>query len=183
MLLVGLGTILLCATPGLTADQWQRNGEPAAPDKALASSGGFAVQQIATLDSDGLIERWSQPTDGVFIESSSIVVRNQPIFTYIVFTGCKPDKAGACNVTAVFKMFDPKRKPWGSQPDTPIWVGLPAPAHGILQLSANALGMVVEDKDALGEYRVTADVTDHVAGITLHTAKVLTAVAAKQAGQ
>jgi len=149
----------------------------------MTSSGDFAIKQIATLDNDGLNERWNQPTAGVLIDASSTVVRNKPIFTYIVFTGCKPDKSGACNVTAVFKMFDPNGKSWGSQLDTPIWVGLPAPAHGILQLSTGGLGMVVEDKDPLGAYRVTVDVTDHIAGITLHTEQMLTAVASNQAKQ
>ena len=181
--LAGFSAMLLLAASGQAQDVWLSNGKDAPPDAALASSGHFGIQQIMTLDSDGLIERWNQPGAGVMIDSSSTVARNQPIFSYIIFTGCKADDAGKCNVTAIFKTFDPKGKPWGDQTEAPVWVGLPPPADRILQLSASGLGVVVEDKDRLGEYRVTADVTDHVAGIMLHVEKRFTAVAAKTSGK
>jgi hypothetical protein len=161
-------------------DQWLKDGKPAPQDPAMASSPqGFAVRQVATLEGEAFVRRWNEPTPGVTVDTSSRVGRNQPIFTFIVFTGCKADAAGKCNVSADFKMTDPNGKPWGEQKGMPVWVGIAAPAHGILQLSTAYLGLVVENKDPLGAYRVAADVIDHVANISLHTEQTIVASADK----
>jgi hypothetical protein len=177
--LIALGMALICGSAGQAQSYWRVNGKPVGADPKFASSGEFAIQQIATLDGEGLSQRWNQPSAGVVLASASTMLRNQPIFTFIVFTGCKPDQSGSCNVTAQSHMFDPSGKPWGSSLDAPVWVGLPPPAKDILQLSSQYLGMVVEDKDPLGPYRVETVVTDNVAHITLHTQQILTAVATK----
>jgi hypothetical protein len=97
--------------------------------------------------------------------------------TFITFKGCRADAAGNCNVTADFNTVDPLGKSYGKTRTSEVWVGHPRPPDGFLQLSASAYGLVFEDKDPLGPYRVRAAITDHVAGITLHTEQVLTAVA------
>ena len=177
-LIMGLSLVfgLLGVQPAQAQDQWLLNGKPAGSDPSVASSQGFAAKQIATLDAEEFNNRWNRPTPGVEVDSASKVRRNQPIFVFLVFTGCKANATGSCDVTADFKMIDPLGRPWGEQKNSPVWVGQAAPQYGVLQLSTSSLGMVVENKDPLGAYRVIADVTDHVAGITLHTEQVLTAV-------
>lgn len=169
---VCLGTI---PTAVPAQDAWQENGQPSSGDPSRASYKGFAVFQIATLDGEGFAARWNRPTPGVEVAATSKVARNQPVFTFILFTGCASDQAGKCNVTADFRMFDPAGKSFGEQIGSPVWVGLPPPPKYVLQLSTQYLGMVVENKDRLGSYRIVVTVTDHISGITLTTEQTIVA--------
>lgn len=174
---LALGLMLLCGPQASAQDRLFENGRSIKGDRASASSNGFSVQQVATLDGEGFSERWNKPTVGVELAPASQMLRNQPIFTFVVFTGCAPDRTGNCNVTVSYKMFDPEGKPFGEQLNSPVWVGLPPPGRHIIQLSSVYLGMVVEDKDPLGTYRISASITDHVSGVTLNTEQSVTAVA------
>ncbi len=170
-------TVCIGTTPvgAFGQDGWRDGGKPISGDPSMASSKGFAVFQIATLDGEGFAARWNKPTAGVEVAKASNVARNQPVFSFIVFTGCTPDQSGTCNVTADFRMFDPTGKSFGEQLGSPVWVGMPPPAKDALQLSSQALGMIVENKDSLGAYRIVATVTDHVSGISLTTEQTIIA--------
>jgi hypothetical protein len=74
-------------------------------------------------------------------------------------------------------MFDPSGKPFGEQLNRPVWVGLPPPESHTIELSTVYLGMVVEDKDPLGTYRILTSITDHVSGVVLNTEMSITAAA------
>jgi len=176
--LLALAAAVCIGSPAVQAsgqDGWRDSGKPISGDPSMASSKGFAVFQIATLDGEGFAARWNKQTAGVEIAKTAKVARNQPVFTFIIFTGCSPDQSGTCNVTADFKMFDPAGKSFGEQLGSPVWVGLPPPARNALQLSSQYLGMVVENKDGLGAYRIVATVTDHVSGISLTTEQTIIA--------
>lgn len=176
--MLALAAVVCIGTTPVVAsgqDGWRDGGKPISSDPSMASSKGFAVFQIATLDGEGFAAQWNKPTAGVEIAKTSKVARNQPVFTFIVFTGCTPDQSGTCNVTADFRMFDPAGKSFGEQLGSPVWVGMPPPAKYALQLSSQALGMVVENKDSLGAYRIVATVTDHVSGIRLTTEQTIIA--------
>ena len=146
---------------------------PAAANRARA--GDFMAIQVATTDPDRLMADWQKPGAGIRLVTATTMMRNQPIVTFIVFGGCKPDAAGACNVTADFETIGPAGKTYDETRMAEVWVGHPAPPSQVLQLSVGALGLRIEDKDALGPYRVRATITDHVAGAVLHTEQVLTA--------
>jgi hypothetical protein len=172
-------TVAVCLGTGANVasaqEAWQKNGKPVGGDLSKASAKGFAVFQVATLDGEGFAARWNRPTAGVEVAETSKVARNQPVFTFIIFTGCTPDQRGQCNVTADFRMFDPAGRSFGEQIGAPVWVGLPPPAKNVLQLSSQYLGMVVENKDSLGSYRIVATVTDHVTGTSLTTEQTIVA--------
>jgi hypothetical protein len=162
----------LVAGPGGLAEA--REAWSKAPN--AASSGDFAILQIATTDPEGLITDWSQVTPGVSLKTSTQARRNQRIETFIVFKGCRADAAGNCNVTVDYAVFDPAGKPY-AQLRGDVWVGYPPAPDLQLQLSASSLALMIEDQDPLGPYRVQAKVVDHVAGVTLGAEQTLTAVA------
>ena len=162
-------------TAASAQDAWQRDRKAISGNPSMASSKEFAVYQTATLDCEGFAARWNRPTAGVEVVETSKVARNQPVFTFIIFTGCSPDQYGKCNVTADFRMFDPAGRSFGERIASPVWVGLPPPAKHSLPLSSEYLGMVVEDKDSLGSYRIIATVTDHVSGTSLTTEQTIVA--------
>ena len=164
------------AAPSAGQNSWSRDAIPAGGQPNMARSGDFAVWQIATVQPDQLMADWLKPTPGVAIPMATMTPRNRPIVTFIVFTGCRADAAGNCNVTVDFDTTDPAGKPY-DHTNAEVWVGHPPPVGKNLQLSSGGLGLAFEAKDPLGAYQVRATVTDHVSGLSLHTEQVLTAVA------
>jgi hypothetical protein len=142
-----------------------------------AAAGDFTAVQISTTDPEGLMRQWAVPTPRVNLTAARQMRRNQPIFTFIIFKGCRRDAAGACNVVARFEVFDPTGKPYNPPQDAEVWVAKPAPPVGVYQLSVGALGIGIEDGEPLGRYTVRATVTDKVSGVSLRTEQALTAVA------
>ena len=141
----------------------------------VARAGDFSVMQIATTEPDRLMANWEKPSAGVNVVSASTVHPNQPVVTFIVFTGCQADASGACNVTADFDTFTPSGKLYNETRGAKVWVGHPAPPARAVQLSEGALGLRIENKDALGTYTIRATVTDHVSGATLKTSQAILA--------
>jgi hypothetical protein len=176
-----LAAIMAVVSVGLAAearaqdDTWQRDSSTGKTRPNAAVSGNFAVLQIATTDPGKLMADWLQPTPGVSVTTSTSTPRNKPIVTFIVFKGCSGDASGNCNVTVDYETLEPSGKSYNQTKAAEVWVGHP-PAPGLaLQLSVSGYGIVFEDKDPLGPYIVRAAITDHVAGVTLHTEQQLTA--------
>lgn len=163
----------VAAVPAIAQDQWLRD-ERAYSGKDAAIAGQFATLQVQTTEPDQFMADWERPTAGVRLVSQDKVKRSRPIVTFVVFRGCKPNAAGACNVTADFTTTAPDGKVYDVSKNVEIWVGLPPPPGRAIQLSRGGLGLAFEPKDPAGEYRIVARTTDHVAGITLQTEKTLT---------
>ena len=141
-----------------------------------ASSGDLLVMQIATTEPGKLMDSWGKDAEGVRVESANVMKRNQPIATFILFSGCRPDAEGLCNVTADFETLTPAGAVYDRQSGVKVWVGRPAPPAKSIGLSEGGLGLRIEDKDPLGAYVVRATVIDHVSGVRLQTTQTLTAV-------
>jgi len=154
------------------SNTWLQNGIAMKGALNTASAGGFGVMQIATTDPEHFMADWNKPGDFVKVDLATATVRHRPIVTFLLFTGCRPDAAGNCDVTADYEMTDPTGKRYDLSRNSKVWV-LPPPLGRALQLSADGYGSSFEDKDALGSYRVRATITDHVAGLTLHTEQTL----------
>ena len=138
-----------------------------------AASGSFAVAQLATADADQFMAEWRKPAPTVRLHGTSEIRRNRPITTFIAFRGCRADKAGKCNVTATFDLRGPSGK-IDRLPVMDVWTSRPLSPRGIIQISRGGLGMTFNATDPLGTYTLKAAVTDHVAGITLHTQRDIT---------
>lgn len=163
--------LLLSAT--VAHAQWYEAGVTRQALKASPEHDGFGAMQIATTEPDQLEHEWAQPTPGVHLPAQDEAARNQRIFTYITFGGCRAGPDGNCDVTARFDILDPQGKPYGPPQEALLWNHLPMPP-GNLQLGQAAVGLQVEPGKPLGKYRVIAHTTDHVANITLTTEQTLT---------
>ena len=144
---------------------------PAHPN--TASSGPFSVAQHATADAAQFMAEWRKPTPSVHLHGTTQIRRNRPIDTFITFRGCRADKTGRCNVTATFDLRGPSGK-IDSFPALDVWANQPQPAPGIIHVSRQSLGVTFNTNDTVGTYTVRAAVTDHVAGVTLHTQQDIT---------
>lgn len=158
-------------------DGWQSNGEAVMGQPNFAASDSFGIMQIATNDPDQLMTEWKKPTPGVSVKGSTQIPRHRQITTFLIFKGCHADASGNCNVTADFDVYDPIGKPCAQSRLNEVWVNQPAAPGSNLQLSSTGFGLSFNDDDLLGAYRVLATVTDHNAGVTLHTEQVLTVLA------
>jgi hypothetical protein len=138
-----------------------------------ATAGSFAVVQVATDDTARFMAELAKPTPGVNLQVTTRVRRNRPIDTFIAFRGCRADRAGKCNVTARYDLRAPSGK-ISSFPGLDVWANQPQPAPGIIMVSRQSFGMTFNTDDAVGTYTVAAAVTDHVAGVTLHTQQDIT---------
>jgi hypothetical protein len=167
--LIGLGLGAVLSVGVLTA------AKAAAPLTNVARVGDFSVMQIATTEPDRLMSDWLKPSAGVNVGTASAVHRNQPVVTFIVFSGCQADASGACNVTADFDTFTPSGEVYDQTRGAKVWVGHRAPPARAVQLSEGGLGLRIENKDALGIYTIRATVTDHVSGATLKTSQTILA--------
>jgi hypothetical protein len=154
------------------AQSWLVDGRPAPPSPDLGRSGDLAVHQIASTDPEGVETAWAKPTPGVDLPTAVKTVRNKPIVTFLIFTGCHATADGNCNVTADFKITDAKGDGNGDQANVPVW-SKPPPGPGILYLSEAAIGLLVHKGEPLGDYVVRVTTTDHVAGTTVRTQQTI----------
>jgi len=170
-----LAALVALASPAFGEDPLRQVQIGASGEPNTAASGDLAVMQFATTDPDRLQADWQKPTAGAYTQSDSSMKRNQPIFTFLVFTGCSPDPKGNCNLTVDFETLGPDGSRYDLTKGAKLWVGYPPPPGRNLQLSMSGYGLRVEDKDPLGVYRIRATVTDQVSGKVLHTEESLTA--------
>lgn len=139
----------------------------------VASAGAFSAVQFANPDPQAVLQAWTNPEPaGVQLKSDDRGRRDQPIYTFVLFRGCRTDAAGNCTLTADFEVEDPSGKPYVQQRRVRTWVNKP-PADGYT-LATGYMGLVVEHKDAPGPYRVRMTLTDQVSGVSLHTEQTLT---------
>lgn len=152
-----------------TDDVWYEGGEPAAPSAHMKSQDGFGVQHLLTHEPDQLFADWAKPTEGVPVATTNTAVRGQVVSSVLLFSGCKADARGYCDVAADIEIIDPMGAVYGKFDGMEVWIGKPPPAKGVIQLSRSDIRMVVEPGEPLGEYRISAITTDNVAGISLET--------------
>lgn len=168
ILLAVAGAVLsiLSASPAFAGQTtWMDNGKPASEDRTRASKGAFGAMLVLTDDWSGFIKRWEQISPGFEVPAVNSIQKGQPLMSAVIFTGCKPDRAGNCLVTGDFTVLDPNGKTYADQRGAKIW-SLPPPDPQ-LQLSVESLGLSLDPPDPLGTYVLTARVTDRIANKTL----------------
>ncbi len=148
-----------------------------ASDKSAAMAGDLYVRQLATDSVDRLFKEWAQPTPP-HLTTTTQTERNKPIFTFIIFGGCRRDAQGHCDVVANFEIIDPDGGSYGKQGDAPLLQGTAPEEAKMLILSQSSLGLVIEKGEKLGVYLVKVEVTDRNAKVVARTEQALTVVEA-----
>jgi hypothetical protein len=140
---------------------------------------GFSVLQVAVPDSAKFIAGWKLGAGGD--SATTRTVANQPLFTFLIFRGCKADAKGNCDVVADYVIHRPDGTTNEENKNFVVWNKAAPTDPKKPYLSDGALGYGVDDEGPFGDYRVIATVTDRVAGITLTTEQTLTIAPAKDA--
>lgn len=128
-----------------------------------AVAGSLGVMQLLVDDIEKAFEAWDQPTAGVSLDTTSHTVLNDPIFSIVIFSGCASDDKGNCNLSADIKVLAPSGVIYSESEETNIWVNLPAPDEGVLQMGIDTLGLAIERGEELGEYVIESTVRDNIA--------------------
>jgi len=119
------------------------------------------IHLVVTAQRQELLRAWQQPSGRPFhVESVGLAERGQPLSAVVLFQGCQPDAAGACNVDMDIVAYDPAGKVYGESKGIELWRRKPAPPPGYSQLGVSYMGIVIEPQDAAGVYRVTVTATD-----------------------
>ena len=146
--------------------------KPAPPPPNVAQKDGFGVMQVAATDAQKFIGAWKL---GLGAKSQTTrTVADQPLFTMLIFQGCKPDPLGKCDIVADFTITRPDGTVNEDNKGVVIW-NKQAPADPRKPtMGEGALGYGVDAEGPFGDYKVVATVTDRVAGVTVTTEQTLT---------
>ena len=195
MILVKLAAIaaLIVAIPAAAAPQAATKsaakpapGKPATKAKAkpkartklpppalnIAEKDGFGVMQVAAPDAAAFIAAW-KIGDGAKNESTRTVA-DKPLFTLLIFRGCKADADGKCNIVADFAINRPDGTVNEDNKGVVVWDKAAPTDPKKPMIGDGALGYGVDSEGPFGDYRVVATVTDKVAGTTVTTEQTLT---------
>lgn len=140
---------------------------------------GFGVLQTAAPDSAKFIAGWKVGAGGE--SATTKTVANQPLFTFLIFRGCKADAKGNCDVVADFVITRPDGTINEENKGLVVWNKTAPTDAKRPYLGDGVLGYGVDDEGPFGDYRVVATTTDRVAGITLTTEQTLTIAPGKAA--
>jgi hypothetical protein len=133
---------------------------------------GFSVLQVAVPDAAAFIAEWKLGGGGK--SATTRTVANKPLFTFLIFRGCKANADGKCDVVADFAITRPDGTVNDENKGVVVW-NKAAPADPKKPyVGDGALGYGVDDEGPFGDYRVVATVTDRVAAVTLTTELTLT---------
>jgi len=144
----------------------------APPALNIAEKDGFSVMQVAARDAATFTAAWKIGNGQK--EASTHTVADRPLFTFLIFRGCKADADGKCDVAADFVITRPDGTTNEDNKGVVIW-NKAAPADPKKPtLGDGALGYGVDSDGPFGDYLVVATVTDKVAGTSVTTQQTLT---------
>jgi hypothetical protein len=151
----------------------------AIPPLSHDEKAGFSVLQVAVPDSAAFIAEWKLGGGGK--SATTRTVANKPLFTFLIFRGCKANAEEKCDIVADFVITRPDGTINDENKGVVVW-NKAAPADPKKPyLGDGALGYGVDDEGPFGDYRVVATVTDRVAAVTLTTELTLTIAPGKPA--
>ena len=168
------------AFPPLASAGWiDRSGDSLADTAFRKSDAGFSAWLVFVPDDRKFYEAWNVPSESVEIQEIESVNINSPISAFVVFSGCKPDASGNCNVLMRYRVLAPDGSVYSDSPSMEVWKDKPAPQTRTLELSVEYLKVVVEPDEQMGRYSVQAQVKDVNSGRVLQLERVFTAVDSK----
>jgi hypothetical protein len=159
-----LSVVALLAFTSAHAQWIDKQGNRLADTDDRKAIGRFGAEIVFTTDAEVLEERWRTPSETVNIDSVDNVRINEPIYAFVVFSGCKPRVAGTCNVSMSFRVLRPDGKVYADTPSMEVWQDKQAPPGRALALSVQYLRVRIEPHEQLGRYTVEVQVRDENSG-------------------
>jgi len=154
------------------------NGKPV-PDTAWAKSDkDFSAQLVFSDTPNDTFKKGGKPEPAALLSGTTKAMRGTPIVAVVYFAGCAPNAKGNCEATVRYTAQGPDGKPWSDPIEGELWLNKQPPGKEQMQLSVKNMGIVIEPVDALGVYKVRAEIEDNVAKKKMVLEKEFTAVEA-----
>lgn len=130
------------------------------------STKGFEISVVVTDQGNAIFDTWDNPSGKRFdVSAIKLAPRGKFLSALLMFKGCAPDTSGNCNADVDIIAYDPKGNVYGKMLGVELWQQKPVPDAGFTQLSRSYMGIVIEPKDPIGTYRVTAVARDRIGGV------------------
>jgi len=163
--------------------QWRdRQGHPLEDTASMKSNGDFGAQLIVIGDEEAFFRRWLTPSAEVRLDTVSEVERGGSVIVPVIFSGCRADASGNCDVTADYTILRPDGSVYAESNQVEIWRNRPAPPPGLLELAVEYMKLIIEPSDPEGAYTILARVTDHVLDVSLVLTQHVTVLIARDSG-
>ncbi len=154
-------------------DGWLKNGAPISDSDNIKSKDGFGAQ-MWIINDESFFDDWNRPeTPSMTITETAI--RNRKIFIIFLFINPGIDQASKANVVANVLITDPAGGTYGEFKDVEVWQRVYDAPRNSIQLGVAHLGLVIEDDEQLGTYRIEAEVKDQIKDVTLELQTEFTA--------
>jgi hypothetical protein len=171
--------LLALAVSAAMAGPIDKTGKRPADSDGRKAIGDFGAQLVFVADDDAMLNAWHAQAETVNVSTVDKAVVGDQVNAFIVFSGCKPDSAGHCDVTVRFRVYQPDGKEYASTPPMEVWQFKKAPTGRMLEIGVQYLKVAIEHADPLGKYIVVASVKDHVSGLSLDLSAPFTVVKSK----
>lgn len=139
------------------------SAQPVEPtDNVEAQAGDLRIIHFWSTKPGEVRAAFAQPTPPQ-LEMVNAAERNQPIQQFILYANCKRDPDNKCWLSATVDITAPDGTPYGEQLKFDALPLGPAVPRDRIGMAPNAIGLVIEDGEQLGRYRIKLDVTDEIA--------------------
>ena len=142
------------------------------PDRQDArSSNGFGVMFVLTADEVAFARAWSGSVQRPVLQTTTSVQRGKSVSAMLLFSGCKPNAAGACNVSVKYRVAATDGTVQNVGPYS-LWQRV-APKPGIVELGDARLKIGTARNDPVGNCSISATLTDLNSGTSIDVSATL----------
>ena len=140
-------------------------GRPIPDTENRRSVGDFGVHIVLAANEAQFRQVWNSSTIPPKLNTINTVRHGETVSALLVFHGCAPGGTGVCDVVSesIIEGPDGGRTPGGSGP---VWAGEPV-RQGLFQLGQASMSVVFDRTDAIGNYKIIANVKNRVSGRAL----------------
>lgn len=155
-LLASLTLLLAGLAPGASAQPAQ------APDNHEAVAGKLRIIHFWSTEPEKIAAALAR-SDGSPLTMARTAERNQKIQQFILYANCQRDPDDKCWLSAVVDITAPDGTPYGEQLQFDALPLGPAVPRDAIGRAPGSIGLIIEDGEQLGRYRIKLAVTDEIA--------------------
>jgi hypothetical protein len=134
---------------------------------ATGAAGNFHASLFLANDPDRFVAAVRAPGDAVELPVVSRAKRGQEIVAFVAVQDCAGGDDGLCDVVVDFELRDSSGELKAKQTDVGLWRDAPEPAPGAMLFGEAALTLTIAADARLGEWKLTARVSDRAASETV----------------
>ena len=153
---------------------WTINDKPAPDTDNGKSMNGFGAQ-MWIINDESFFDDWNKP-ETPNLTFTETAIRNKKVFIIFLFINPGIDEQSKANVVADVLIKDPSGEVYGDFTDIEIWQRDYNTPRNSIQLGVAHLGLVIEDGEQLGTYKIEAVVKDRIKNVSLKLNTEFTAI-------